>query len=83
MMEGRTARVYYDEPDLRSLDAHVVGITPDGVVLDRTIFYPEGGGQRGDSGMLDDQKVLSTRKVDGDIVHIVGDASCRHIPHST
>lgn len=73
MMEGRTARVYYDEPDLRSLDAHVVGITPDGVVLDRTIFYPEGGGQRGDSGMMDDQKVLSTRKVDGDIVHIVGD----------
>ena len=73
MMEGRTARVYYDEPDLRSLDAHVVGITSDGVVLDRTIFYPEGGGQRGDSGMMDDQKVLSTRKVDGDIVHIVGD----------
>ncbi|MBK9439780.1 MAG: alanyl-tRNA editing protein [Comamonadaceae bacterium] len=45
--------------DLFRLDAYqtectatVTAITPQGIVLDRTVFYPLGGGQAGDSGVL-------------------------------
>jgi misacylated tRNA(Ala) deacylase len=33
-------------------DASIVAITEQGIVLDQTVFYPLGGGQAGDTGML-------------------------------
>ena len=36
----------------KSCDATVTGADERGVTLDRTIFYPTGGGQPGDTGML-------------------------------
>ena len=37
---------------LTETPATVTAITPQGIVLDRTVFYPLGGGQAGDSGVL-------------------------------
>ena len=62
---------------LRSCDATVVAVRDDGVVLDRTVFYPRGGGQPGDSGTLRWEggacRVTDTTKSrdDGEIVHAV------------
>lgn len=39
------------------------------VVLDRTAFFPEGGGQTGDIGWLNDVEVTDTREKDGVIYH--------------
>ena len=39
------------------------------MVLDRTAFYPEGGGQPGDQGTLDGVAVTDVHTVDGEIVH--------------
>jgi misacylated tRNA(Ala) deacylase len=37
---------------LTECDATVTAITPQGIVLDRSVFYPLGGGQAGDAGLL-------------------------------
>lgn len=39
------------------------------VVLDKTVFFPEGGGQYGDRGTIDDVKVLDTQIKDGIVYH--------------
>jgi misacylated tRNA(Ala) deacylase len=47
-----TERLFQDDPQLRATDATVLASAPEGVVLDRTVFYARGGGQPGDTGVL-------------------------------
>ena len=47
-----TELLYLADSYLRDFDAVVTEVTPDGVVLDRTAFYPGGGGQPHDMGTL-------------------------------
>ena len=55
-----TEKWYYTDPYLRRFTATVTGCEPAGagwrITLDRTAFYPEGGGQPGDSGQIGDRK---------------------------
>lgn len=56
---------------LQSCQATVLAVTGAGIVLDRTVFYPLGGGQAGDAGVLrtaDGREVAITdsRKAKGD-----------------
>ncbi len=44
--------LFRDDAYLKSCEAAVVSAGPEGIRLDRTVFYPEGGGQPGDSGLL-------------------------------
>lgn len=48
----RTHRLELDDATLREWDATVLDATDDGVVLDRSAFYPGGGGQPPDHGVL-------------------------------
>ena len=50
--EGRTHRLDLDDQTLREWDATVLASSPDGIVLDRSAFYPGGGGQPPDQGVL-------------------------------
>jgi misacylated tRNA(Ala) deacylase len=73
-----TEELFRDDAYLKTASALVLAATPAGIVLDRTIFYPMGGGQPGDSGVLvraDGTRVAisDTRKGDAGIVHIAAD----------
>ena len=61
---------------LQQADATVTAVEERGVRLDRSIFYPTGGGQPGDTGMLrwdgGEAKVVDTVKADGnDVLHVL------------
>lgn len=49
---GRTIRLELSDPDLLQFEAKVLQATPEGIVLDRSAFYPGGGGQPPDEGTL-------------------------------
>ena len=66
-------KLYYSDPFLQEFTATVLSCEQDKagwkVVLDRTAFYPEGGGQPADTGILGDVKVIDVREKEGVIVH--------------
>ena len=51
-LHGRTTRLELEDQTLRDWDASVLDAAPDGIVLDRSAFYPGGGGQPPDRGVL-------------------------------
>lgn len=74
-----TRRLYHEDAYLRRFDAEVVAHTTwkgrAALVLDRTAFYPEAGGQLGDRGTLGDAPVVDTQETDdGTIVHVIDGA---------
>lgn len=68
--------LFREDSYLRDCPAKVVASSPDGIQLDRTIFYPMGGGQPGDTGRLrfgdHSVEIIDTRKgaEPGKILHI-------------
>jgi misacylated tRNA(Ala) deacylase len=71
---GRTERLDLADPTLREWECTVVGVDPDrGIVLDRSAFYPGGGGQPPDHGVLLWQgvqtRIVGTQK--GDDLYLV------------
>src|SRR3990167_8752658 len=51
-MGGMTQDLFRTDAYLTECGATVSAITPQGIVLDRTVFYPLGSGQAGDAGVL-------------------------------
>ena len=69
-----TVRLYYENAFMQDFTAVVesCGAVKGGfaVVLDRTAFYPEGGGQPADHGTLGDARVLDVHEKDGIVTHL-------------
>jgi misacylated tRNA(Ala) deacylase len=57
-----TELVFRDDPYLAACEARVVSVQGEAVELDRTVFYPMGGGQPGDAGRIGPWRVVDTRK---------------------
>jgi alanyl-tRNA synthetase len=74
-----TLRLYHDDPLLLSFDARVIAHGVSGgrgsVILDRTAFYPESGGQMADHGTLGGVAVTDVQVDDAAVVHHVLDGA--------
>jgi alanyl-tRNA synthetase len=70
-----TERLYRDDPYLLEFDAAVVSRREHqgrpAVVLDRTAFYAEGGGQPSDQGVLGEVAVLGVIEEGGEVLHVL------------
>ncbi len=70
-------KIYERDSYCREFTATVISCTENSgfydVVLDKTAFFPEGGGQPGDLGTINGVKVLDVQEKDGVIVHKVSD----------
>ena len=76
-----TLELFRDDATLLRCEARLVSVDAAGLVLDRTVFYPQGGGQAGDAGVLrladgsllaiaDTRKARREDGTPGDILHL-------------
>src|SRR6201995_5903740 len=72
--QWRTHRLELDDQALREWDATVIAADAEGIVLDRSAFYPGGGGQPPDHGVLlwggVQTRITGARKT-GDDVYLI------------
>ena len=72
-----TDLLFYKKPFDTQFEAHVLGTYENNIILDQTIFYPEGGGQPSDIGYLEirgeEIKVLHAEKVNNTVLHRVAE----------
>lgn len=70
-----TEWLYSTNAYIQTFDAQVSAVTADGLILTRTAFYPGGGGQPCDYGLLQANgvawRVTGVKKVDGALVHTI------------
>ena len=71
-----TERLYYGDSHLVDFEARVVDLTErvsgwTAIVLDRTAFYPTGGGQPSDTGTLDGSRVVECVDDGENVLHVV------------
>src|SRR4051812_44350444 len=70
-----TERLYLQDPYLTAFHARIVEVGElkgkPAAVLDRSAFYPEGGGQPGDRGTLGAARVIDTQEREGKVLHVL------------
>lgn len=75
-----TEELFREDAYLKSCEATVTAVGESGIVLDRTVFYPMGGGQPGDGGVLTRADgstvvIVDTRKAGDGIAHVPAEAA--------
>ncbi|MBD3262414.1 MAG: alanine--tRNA ligase [Candidatus Altiarchaeales archaeon] len=70
-----TLKGFYEDQHRLDFSAKIIGVFNSHVVLDKTYFYPTGGGQETDTGFISGRKVLDVVKQGNVILHKVEDAS--------
>ncbi|WP_131160281.1 alanine--tRNA ligase [Aeropyrum pernix] len=71
---GETRRVFHEDPYAKAWKARVLGVKGRYLVADSTIFYPTGGGQIHDTGVIrvnnQQYRIIDVQKVGDAIVHV-------------
>ena len=70
-----STEIFRSDPYLSSNEATVLAVLEEGLILDKTVFYPEGGGQPGDMGRIANNTfeadVTNTIKSTDGILHLI------------
>lgn len=69
-----TELLYQTDSYLQEFEATVTAVEESGIVLDRTAFFPGGGGQPADMGTLDGRPLIRLLRVKGEILHVLDGA---------
>ena len=79
--------IFREDAYRKSCEAQVVSAGEEGIRLDRTVFYPTGGGQPGDSGVLrladgGEIRIVDARKGESleDVLHVAAEGSALPAP---
>jgi alanyl-tRNA synthetase len=65
----KTEKLFYDEELTESRAKIIKIIKPNMVILDKTIFYPEMGGQKADNGFIEKNRVTDVKVLEDVIIH--------------
>ena len=72
-----TDELFRNNSYLKEHEVTITEVTSDGLVFDKTIFYPEGGGQPGDEGFItsgeNKTRILGTKYTNQKLVHLVSE----------
>ncbi|MFH1240451.1 MAG: alanine--tRNA ligase [Candidatus Diapherotrites archaeon] len=66
-----TQMLFHKDPYINEFTAKVLGIEGNALILDKTLFYPESGGQASDFGSIDGIQVYDVQKEGGIVLHFV------------
>lgn len=64
-------KLYYEDAYLKEIETKVVRIDGRNVILDRTIFHPQGAGEPADIGTIGNANVVDVRLVGDEVVHVL------------
>ena len=86
-----TEELFREDATLRECSATVLALSEGGVILDRSVFYPQGGGQAGDAGWLqlaDGRRAAiadarKSKEHPGAVLHLLADADASLLPPGT
>ncbi len=78
-----TDLLFYENPVQTEFKAHIIGIYENNVILDQTLFYPEGGGQPSDVGYFkirgEKINILHTEKIEDTVLHRVNEEDIKKV----
>lgn len=74
-----TRLLYYENESIREFDARVLKVLKDKyLILDKTAFYPRGGGQEPDFGSIEDIRITDVIKQNNIVLHKMQTSSKDH-----
>jgi alanyl-tRNA synthetase len=82
MMPDKPKNLYFDDPYVREFSTRVAAVDGNMVELEDTYFFPQSGGQTGDTGTIGGERVVNVVAEGGRILHVMESVASLHVGDS-